>query len=235
MIDNLNNPSKKHTNRKLHNWLVYNLNDKFLFKLNNLLKGDVFDLGCGESPYKEFFLNYADNYIGVDWQGSPHKTRETILADLNKTLPIESNIADTAVSLSVLEHLYNPQIMINEAYRILKPNSHLIMQMPWQWTIHEAPHDYYRYTPFALTRFLENTGFVDINIEAQSGYFTTAILKWNYFTARFTHGNKLSRKLLKLCLIPFWYIGQKLAPYFDKFDKNWGAETIGFFVTARKP
>jgi len=208
---------------------------KILLKYRDLLQGHLYDLGCGESPYKDYFLQQAEQYIGVDWQGSPHKTQETLLADLNENLPIGDNVADTVVSLSVLEHLYNPQSMVDEAFRILNSNGHLVMQMPWQWTIHEAPHDYSRYTPFALTRFLENAGFVDIHIEAQAGFFTTMILKWNYFTARFVSKNKIHHKFFKLCLLPFWYFGQKLAPHLDKLDKNWSAETIGFFVTARKP
>jgi len=228
-------PSNHHNNKQHYNWLVYDYNDNFLFKCQCHYQGKLYDLGCGESPYKDFFLKFTDEYIGVDWEGSPHKTKETLLADLNENLPIESCVADTVVSFSVLEHLYNPQMMLNEAFRILKSDSYLIMQIPWQWEVHEAPHDYYRYTPFALIKFLESAGFVDINIEPQSGFFTTMILKWNYFTARFTKGKKLRNKCLKLFFIPFWYIGQKLAPYLDKLDKNWQAETIGYYITARKP
>lgn len=36
------------------------------------------------------------------------------MANLNVSLPIESEVADTIVSLSVLEHLYEPQFMLNE-------------------------------------------------------------------------------------------------------------------------
>jgi hypothetical protein len=32
----------------------------------------------------------------------------------------------------------------------------------------------------------------------------------------------------------FWYVGQKSAPYLDKLDKDWQAETQGYYVVASK-
>lgn len=227
-------PSQNHRNRQWHNWLVYDLNDKYLLDCAELYRGTLYDLGCGESPYQHFFLQFAKQYVGVDWEGSRHVTKETILADLNQPLSIQSEVADTVVSLSVMEHLYQPQMMLDEACRILKPTGNIILQVPWQWWIHEAPHDYFRYTPYALNFMLEKAGFNNIKIKAQGGFFTMWILKFTYFTARFIRGPKVLRKLIKLCFSPHWYLGQRLAPLVDKLDKNWQKETIGFVVTANK-
>lgn len=107
--------SQKHTNRRAHNWLIYDIGDHFLLKFSSNFKGVLYGLGVGESPYRDFFLQYADQYIAVDWAGSYHDTKADIAADLNKPLPIETVVADTEVSLSVLEHLCEPQTMLNEA------------------------------------------------------------------------------------------------------------------------
>ncbi len=227
--------SKNHPNRRLHNWLVYDCMDRLMAKYVNLYCGILYDLGAGDSSYKNFFLNYADQYIAVDWSSSYHQTKADIAADLNKPLPVNSEAADTVVSLSVLEHLSEPQVMLNEAYRILKPGGAIVLQVPWQWWIHEAPYDFFRYTPFALDYMFKKAGFAEITVEPQSGYFTTAVLKWNYFTGRFIRGPKLLRWSIKCCLIPFWYFGQKMAPILDKLDTNWAAEASGFYVTAKKP
>jgi len=227
--------SKKHSNRQAHNWLVYDVGESFLTKNAALYKGALYDLGCGESPYKGFFMQYAEQYIGVDWAGSIHDTKADIAADLNKPLPIESEVADTVVSISVLEHLCEPQTMLDEAYRILKPGGAIVLQVPWQWWIHEAPHDFFRYTPYGLKYLFEKAGFRHVVVEPQSGFFTMIILKLNYFTTRFIRGPRLLRLMIKAGLIPFWYLGQKLAPILDKLDKNWAAETRGYYVTARKP
>ena len=228
------NDSKAHSNRKLHNWLVYEVGEQFLEKYKHLYKGVLYDLGCGESSYRSFFLDYAEQYIGVDWAGSIHNTHADIAADLNKPLPIESDVADTVISLSVMEHLCEPQTMLNEAFRILKPEGVIILQVPWQWWIHEAPHDYFRYTPYGLKYMFEKAGFKEVVVTPQSGFFTMIIMKLNYFSTRFIRGPRLLRAIIKMGLIPVWYVGQKLAPILDKLDKNWAAETSGYYVTARK-
>ena len=227
--------TKKHTNRYSHNWVIYDRYEFFLLKYQALYRGVLYDLGCGESPYRDFFLKYADHYIGVDWAGSYHRTRADIAADLNLPLPIEAEVADTVVSLSVMEHLCEPQTMLNEAYRILKPEGAIVLQVPWQWRIHEAPYDFFRYTPFGLKYMFEKAGFTDVGVEPQSGFFTMWILKINYFSCRFVRGPKPCRRLVKAGLVPFWYIGQILAPWLDKLDRIWASETSGYFVTAKKP
>jgi len=227
--------SKNHSNRRPVNWLIYDIGDRFLIKNAHLYKGVLYDLGSGESPFKDFFLEYAQQYIAVDWAGSFHKTKADIAADLNKPLPIESAVADTVVSLSVLEHLCEPQMMLNEAFRILRPKGAMVLQVPWQWWIHEAPYDFFRFTPYGLKYLFEKAGFADVVVEPQSGFFTMWILKMNYFSMRFIRGPRILRGLIKATLLPLWYLGQKVAPLLDRLDKDWAAETTGYFVTARKP
>lgn len=233
-INQQKKPSNGHNNRSAKNWLIYDIIDRFLLKNSTLYKGIVFDLGCGESPYKNFLLQYADEYIGVDWSESVHSTNENIVADLNEIIPVDSEVADSIISISVLEHLHNPQQMLNEAFRILKNEGAIVLQVPWQWWIHEAPHDYFRYTPYCLMHMFKKAGFDDIAVESQCGFFTMWFLKFNYFSSRIIRGPKPIRALTKVLLMPLWYFGQVCGPLLDKFDKNWEAETIGYFVTAKK-
>ncbi|MDZ7662809.1 methyltransferase domain-containing protein [Thiohalophilus sp.] len=205
-------------------------------KHSHLYRGVLYDLGCGETPYKDFFLQYADKYVGVDWSSSYHNTNTDVSANLNEPLPIEPNVADTIVSLSVLEHLCEPQTMLNEAYRILKPGGNIIIQVPWQWQIHEAPYDFFRYTPYGLRYLLEKSGFTDIAIYPQTGYFTTSVMKFNYFTKRcFIRGPKWLRRVMYGVLWPFWQIDQYIAPLLDKIDRNWSLESQGYYVLSKKP
>src|SRR5690606_3589331 len=108
----------------------------------------------------------------------------------------------------------------------------IVLQVPWQWWVHEAPYDFFRYTPHGLLHLLKKAGFVNITVEAQSGFFTTIVLKLNYFTGRFIRGPRPIRLIIKGLLAPFWYLGQKLAPLLDKLDRNWELETTGYWVTA---
>lgn len=226
--------SSSHSNRGMHNWLAYKCGDEYLMKDTHLYKGVLYDLGAGESPYKNFFLQFAESYISVDWSNSYHGVNVDLVADLNGLLPIESSLADTVVSFSVLEHLCEPQVMLCEAFRILRPGGNLILQVPWQWRIHEEPYDFFRYTPYGLRYLLEKAGFISVEIAPMSGFFTMLILKLNYFSLRLIRGPKILRVFSKYLLAPFWYFGQIVAPWLDSFDRNWSSETAGYFVTAQK-
>jgi SAM-dependent methyltransferase len=227
--------SEGHSNRRPYNWLVYDINDRFLARFASRYKGALYDLGAGETPYRQFFLQHAQRYVAVDWAGSYHSGALDVVADLNLPLPVDSAVADTVVSLSVLEHLREPRLMLAEAFRILKPGGSLVLQVPWQWHIHEAPYDYFRYTSYGLRCLLEGCGFADITVEPQSGIFTTLALKANYFSLRFVRGPSYLRAILRAILTPGWWVTQKLAPWLDKLDRQWEQETIGYFVAATKP
>jgi len=227
-------PSKNHSNRQWHNWVLYDIGDKFRKKYSIYYKGTLVDLGCGEAPYKDFFLKYVDTYIGVDWTKTLHNSKADIVSDLNIKINLDNETADTIVSLSVMEHLYEPQTFLNEAYRILKKDSYIILGVPWMWGIHEAPHDYFRYTSFGLEYMFQKAGFKEIKIEPTTGFFTTWIIKMNYFMMKFVRGPKLIKYTIKLLLLPFWYISQKIAPILDKLDRNWKAETQAYYVVAKK-
>lgn len=224
-----------HPNRKNYNWLIYQISDKFLLKFTDCYKGRLYDFGCGQAPYREFFQRYSDEYITVDWGETFHDARPDISADLNGKLPIDSAVADSAVCLSVLEHLCEPQHFLFEVYRVLKPGAYFVLQVPWQWWIHEAPHDYFRYTPYALEKMFARAGFIDVRIEAQCGFFSTWLLKVNYFLNRLIRGGRFLQWMMSSIVSPIWYINQKIAPWLDSLDHNWPLETCGFFVVAQKP
>ena len=110
----------------------------------------------------------------------------------------------------------------------------MILQVPWQWWVHEAPYDYYRYTPYGLKYILEKNGFEVIEIDSTGGFFSTIFLKINYFSLRLIKGPKFLKDFIKLILIPFWSINQIFAIVLDKFDRNKLLEAPGYFVLAKK-
>jgi SAM-dependent methyltransferase len=154
--------------------------------------------------------------------------------NLNRKIKLDDSYADTIVSLSVMEHLYKPQNFLNEANRILKKGGYFILQVPWQWWVHEAPYDYFRYTPYGLKYMFEKAGFEILAIEPTGGFFTTWLLKVNYFSLRFIRGPKVLKILIKSMLIPLWTLNQTIAPILDKLDRNKELEAAGYIVFARK-
>lgn len=223
-----------HKNLSYKNWLVYKHNQRNFGKYSRYFRGVIYDLGCGDMPYKDFFLKTGAKYIGVDWANSYHDIKADIIADLNKALPINDSVADTIVSISVLEHLCEPQVMLMEAFRILKSGGVIIIQSPWQWWLHEAPYDFFRYSPYGLNYLLKKAGFKEIEVEASSGFFSMWFLKFNYFTSRYIIGPKPIRLLLTMFWVPIWCFLQFLALHLDKLDRDWTLETGGYWVVAKK-
>ena len=133
-----------------------------------------------------------------------------------------------------MEHLYEPQTMLNEAYRILKLNGNILLTVPFLWCIHEATHDYFRYTPYGLKYMFEKAGFKHIKVVPSAGFFSMWILKMNYFSARFIRGPIPLRLIIRGSLIPIWFIMQAIAPYLDKLDRNPELESAVYTVVAIK-
>lgn len=217
-----------------HNWRVIKDAENWLRSHSQLFRGVVVDLGCGERAYEEFILKTADKYIGVDWSESIHEHKADIISDLNQPLQIDSQQADTVISFSVLEHLNEPQVMLESAYNLLKPGGKLIIQVPFQWRVHEAPHDYYRFTPFGLKHLLTKAGFTEIVIFPSGGFFTTWITKLNYFTIRAVRGPFWLKRFIKMAFLLLWIPDQLFAPLLDKLDRHWELEAPGYWVTAKK-
>lgn len=136
----------------------------------------VIDVGAGRAPYKN--LIDCDEYIGVDVEdrGGVH---EVIIADLNHSLPIADAKADLVLCTEVLEHVKNPDTAVRELYRIIKKGGMLVFTTPLVWPIHEAPHDYYRYTNFGLGHLFNNAGFSNIVIKSGNSYFFTLCQLFN--------------------------------------------------------
>ena len=85
-------------------------------------------------------------------------------------MPFENSSFDCAFGTEVLEHCPEPEIVLNEVYRVIKPKGVFFFTVPFLWNLHETPHDEYRYTPYSLERHLKNSGFKNINILATGGW-----------------------------------------------------------------
>jgi ubiquinone/menaquinone biosynthesis C-methylase UbiE len=133
-------------------------------------KGDLIDLGCGNVP---LFLAYKDRVNSitcVDWPATRHKVDHLDHEiDLTQRLPFPDNSFSTIILSDVLEHIPNPGQLWSEMYRILTPGGVAIINVPFLYWVHEAPHDYYRYTEYALERFANDSNFSVISLEPIGG------------------------------------------------------------------
>jgi SAM-dependent methyltransferase len=216
------------------NWLALEIHNDFFRRIRAKLFGRVVDLGCGTMPYRDDIIAQGCQYVGVDWPHSHHGVNPDVVSDMNVAVDLPGGSADVVMGISVLEHLHRPETMLAEAWRILKPGGYLFLQVPFQWHVHEAPADYYRFTCYGLEKLLDQAGFSRLEITADCGFWVTWILKFNYQSTRWLRGPRPVRWLMRLMLTPVWFLGQKAAPVLDRMDFN-AEETGSYSIVARKP
>lgn len=137
--------------------------------IDHYAHGALVDLGCGQLPCYGMYATHVDSVICLDWDSSPHNLPHVdVLADLNKPLPLKDGSFDTILLTDVIEHVNNPSSLWGELARIARPNGTLIVGVPFMYWLHEQPHDFYRYTEYALRHLCHENGF-DVQVLRATG------------------------------------------------------------------
>lgn len=100
---------------------------------SSLPKGRVLDLGCGDGDYAKRLKDLGFEVVASDIDLKRFKYRNLIeftASNLEKALPFPENSFDYVIFLEVIEHLYNPDFVIGEIGRVLKPSGVLILSTP---------------------------------------------------------------------------------------------------------
>ncbi len=83
---------------------------------------------------------------------------------------------DLVVCTGLLEHLADPERLVAQLHRILRPGGKLIVSASAVFPFHGAPDNYFHFTPYGLRHlFREWSGFRTLRGSSQP-YTTTAIL-----------------------------------------------------------
>jgi SAM-dependent methyltransferase len=194
-------------------------------------KGNLADLGCGNVPFYEVYKDLVDQNVCADWPNSAHQNQYLDIAcNLNEPLPFSDATFDTIILSEVMEHIAEPELVWSELARILKPKGHVIISVPFLYKVHEAPHDYYRYTEFALRNFARKNNFevlellpfgglpevlTDITAKNMAkipliGKYCSSLLQWlcwSFIHTRF--GKKISRQTAVAYPIGYFLVVKK--------------------------
>ncbi|MGJ4746928.1 class I SAM-dependent methyltransferase [Leptospira sp. SA-E8] len=136
------------------------------------------------------------------------------------TLPFKNQEIDIVLANNVIEHFYDPQRAVSEMYRVLKKGGELYFTIPFMYPIHEAPHDYVRFTKYGLQNLFSD--FKNVEIHERGGWFSTTanfIYKLSHVLDKIRLGS-----LLRLILYPILTLWVQL----DRFD-NSGAFVRAYF------
>lgn len=152
-------------------WFVADvLAERYQQMLQRHARGHLLDLGAGQVPLYGCYRELVTSTTCVDWQNSAHPCEHIDhLLDLDQPLPLPNAAYDTVLLTDVLEHTQRPLQLLGEISRVLAPGGKLLLTMPFFYWIHEAPHDYARYTSFMLRKLCERSGLRVMELEATGG------------------------------------------------------------------
>jgi SAM-dependent methyltransferase len=178
---------------------------------------NVLDVGCGLKPYS-YTLPKA-SWFGIDVYSGPKV--DLVIDDVSKW-EIKDSVFDAVLCTEVLEHATNPEHVLNEIWRVMKPGAVALITTPFIYGIHGQPSDYRRYTPYGLLN--ASKSFEVIESGLLGGIGSTVVINVNNFLTLV-----ISRSfLLNISLTPFFFVYCAVFNLFGKvFDKIDSTSSFG--------
>lgn len=168
---------------------------------------DVVDIGCGTrlsgktgGRHFQMLLETSRSYTGIEPSSlcitelsSPEACLwrlpdPVLIRSSGEEVPLEDACADVVLVVSVLDHCIDPDQVLNEIQRILRPGGHLLLvlgnEASWQLRAvsllapryakkrREADHHTYRFSPQELEHRLTERHFFELVMRREFGYFT---------------------------------------------------------------
>jgi len=196
---------------------IRDLRSAALFRaLRQHCRGSVLDVGGWD-----FYLTALNK--GVPFQrwtvlemshakaaGSPERGIRFVVGDGCRT-GFRDGSFDTVLSIQVLEHSFEPLLMISEMCRVLRDEGFLILLVPQTSTLHMAPHHYYNFTRFFLEEAMRQNDMRIIELTPLGGVWSSMASHLVYFffqSIRF-HGmstKECRRNIAFYLLFPFMVV-----------------------------
>jgi SAM-dependent methyltransferase len=189
--------------------------------------GDLLDVGCGKVPLYGAYRPHVESITCIDWSESLHG--DSFLdeqVDLSGPLPFADGSFDTIVLSDVLEHLWSPRDLMAEIRRVIRPGGVVLMNVPFMYWIHERPHDYFRYTRYALERMAEESGLDVKELSAIGGGLDVVV---DTFGKLLRSAGSIGRGIARPVL---WAAGLVVHSRIGSYGRRHTAETfpLGYFA-----
>lgn len=132
---------------------------------------NILDIGCGIKPYRDLFNSAS--YIGIDIEDGGHSNQaKTVDKFYNGVdIPYPDGSFNIVICTEVLEHVKEPEKLLNEIKRVLKTEGQVFLTMPFVWNEHEVPYDFNRFTRYEHKVIFEKSGLTIKSLEETTGVF----------------------------------------------------------------
>ena len=134
----------------------------------------VLDLGTTYRFRKElepFASSFRAHYFALDYHAQRTFGDRNVDVDADmRALPFANSSVDGIICVEVLEHVTDPQLSVDQMYRVLRQGGYLLLTTPFLQPYHGKPGDYcdfYRYTDEGLRWLLRH--FCRVEVYAMGG------------------------------------------------------------------
>ncbi|HRH24012.1 MAG TPA: class I SAM-dependent methyltransferase [Candidatus Paceibacterota bacterium] len=165
--------------------------DAFLNKYASDRK--TLDIGAASGDHPMFSNSTA---LDIDPARNPD-----VVGDAHN-LPFPDASFDIVVCSEVFEHLTNPPKAAAEMHRVLVPGGMLILTTRFLFPVHDAPTDYFRYTPYGLRHIFREWEIIEERCESDS-FSTIAVLLQRIIFQSELKGGKVTKGILWLFVLFF--------------------------------
>jgi SAM-dependent methyltransferase len=187
------------------------------------------DIGAQNGPYAVHFPRRValDIRRGIGVQ---------IVGDA-QALGIRDATFDVVLCTEVLEHLPEPQRAIDEMFRVLTPGGQLLLTTRFLFPIHDAPHDYFRFTKYGLRHLLRRFEIVSLEEETDAVGTIAVLLQRLGMQAQTLHRTPFRAVWLLAAQAarPFSFLITQEYGDSRRLTREHGIMTSGYHVACRKP
>jgi SAM-dependent methyltransferase len=189
--------------------------------------GMALDLGCGTGVHRR-----AVEEAGFEWVGLDYDEQGALLFGDAHALPFQDQAVDFILSIAVLEHLRNPRLAMEEAYRVARPGCKLIGTVAFMETFHQ--NSFFHHSHLGVLAVLQDTEWTVTHV--------TTAPRWNSLTAQAQMGlfPRMPAKLSRGIVTPvqwlhrlWWKLGALKSPNITELQRQLTTSGAFTFIAYR--
>jgi len=144
------------------------------------ISGSCLDLAAGKNPsYHQYWsLDKDAKLINTDYS---QEKNPDLQIDFNQPILLKDGSIDNIFFFNAIYIVKEPEKLIQEIYRVLKPEGKLFIASPFVFNEAKEPNDYRRLTSQGLEELLRQGGFNDFEIIPFGERFTAGVHLWHSF------------------------------------------------------
>lgn len=158
----------------------------------------------------------------------PFRGGEGTVRAFGESLPFEDGSVDAVFNGGLMEHVKDPQKIIDEAWRVLKIGGELYIELPLLQPFHAAPEDYQRWTVSGLRHLCRNFEELEIGITNGPGSaIAWVMVEYFQLWPKSALGKKIAKNLAKILFFPLKYLDRFLLSRPEVFNVTCGMYFLG--------